>query len=440
MSGPAGTGKTLAWLAHCYKTAAKYPGARVLIVRKSRASLTDSVLVTFERDILGPNHPIFSRSRVARLNRSSYRLANGSEIVLGGMDKPDKVLSSEYDLIYVPEATDLEVTDWETLGGRLRSNAVPYQQIIGDCNPTSPQHWLYQRCQNGLTKLIPTTHRDNPAFWDSGKGDWTERGRIYLERLGRMTGARRARFLDGLWVQSEGLVFEGWDAGYHVIPRFEVPADWPRYLSIDWGYTNPFCCQFWAQDYDGRLYLTDEIYHTRKIVEDHCVEINRVLKTMPKPYLVVCDHDRGDRETFTRHCRLPTVAAIKGDNSGVQDTSERLKVQGDGLARLFCFEDTLTHPPDPNLLSESRPTRTIGEIPGYVWDPSAKKGERPINKNNHGCDAMRYMCRYLSDAGPRVTKEAVSAGEASKFAADLTRNNGWGDDSDGGSIFDRIPN
>lgn len=395
-AGPAGTGKTLAWLARCYQVCTQYPGARVLLVRKTRSSLTDSVLVTFERDILGPDHAMFRRSRVARLNRSSYQFANGSEIVLGGMDRPDKVLSSEYDLIYVPEATDLEITDWETLSGRLRSAKVPVQQLVGDCNPTSPSHWLYQRCQAGLTQLVNTTHRDNPAYWDRERGDWTDRGRQYLDRLGRLTGPRRARFLEGLWVQAEGLVFDGWDAGYHLIEPFEIPYSWPLYLSIDFGVANPFVCQFVREDPDGRLFLQREIYHTNRLVEDHAASIKEQLRTLPAPSLVVCDHDLSDRLTLERHAGISTVAADKKDVAGVQEVCERLKPGHDGQPRLAIFRGARCHAEDAELASRGKPTNTADEIPGYVWDTAAKVGERPLKRNDHGCDALRYLCRYLA--------------------------------------------
>ena len=40
----------------------------------------------------------------------------------------------------------------------------------------------------------------------------------------------------------------------HVVDPFDIPTDWSRYLSIDFGYTNPFVAQWWALDHDGRLY------------------------------------------------------------------------------------------------------------------------------------------------------------------------------------------
>ena len=67
LTGPTRTGKTRAVLHKVYTKAIEYPGLRALILRKTRASLTETTLVTFERDILGVDHPLVidgpSRSR-----------------------------------------------------------------------------------------------------------------------------------------------------------------------------------------------------------------------------------------------------------------------------------------------------------------------------------------------------------------------------------------
>src|SRR5262245_66475081 len=93
VSGPAGTGKTLAALWKLHYCATKVPGLRALITRKTRHSLTESVLVTYERNVLPLGHPVFRGA--ARASRSAYHYPNGSEIVLGGMDLASRVLSSE---------------------------------------------------------------------------------------------------------------------------------------------------------------------------------------------------------------------------------------------------------------------------------------------------------------------------------------------------------
>src|SRR3954470_8290137 len=52
LSGPAGTGKSRLWLQKLHFCAQKYAGCRLLIVRKTRGSMTQSVLVTFEKKVI----------------------------------------------------------------------------------------------------------------------------------------------------------------------------------------------------------------------------------------------------------------------------------------------------------------------------------------------------------------------------------------------------
>lgn len=414
LTGPAGTGKTLALLSRLHRTCRKYPGSRMLIVRKTRASLTESALVTFERDVLGVGHAVLSPPILRRV-RQSYAYPNGSEIIVAGMDKPDRVLSSEYDLIYVQEATELSLEDWETLLGRLRNGAMPYQQMLADCNPTTPTHWLHRRSQTKdsggtlpLLRMIPTAHRDNPRWW--ANGDWTDEGRMYLSRLDRLTGPRRKRFLEGVWSQAEGLVFEDWNPDIHLIDKFDPPRDWSRHWTVDFGFRHPFVLQCWATDPDGRMYLYREIYRTETLVEDHARMIldgigawNRVLKTHdwsqatePKPRVVLCDHDAEGRATFERHTGLKTTPADKADLAGVQEMAERLRVaKGETRPRLFICRDARMHPADASQQDAGLPTCTADEFEGYVWEEKGKK-ERPVKEHDDGMDAARYLCKHLA--------------------------------------------
>jgi phage terminase large subunit len=51
---------------------------------------------------------------------------------------------------------------------------------------------------------------------------------------------------------------------------------------------------------------------------------------------------------------------------------------------------------DQSLADSGRPTCTAEEIPGYVWAVKPGNGaglkEEPVKQNDHGCDALRYMC------------------------------------------------
>lgn len=398
LAGPAGTGKTLANLLHCLWFGETYPRARMLIVRKTRASLTESALVTWET-LLGDGHPILGHP-INRGNRHQYRFPNGSVLVTGGMDRPDKILSTEWDLVYVPEATDLSLLDWETLGGRLRAGAGPYDLLFGDCNPTTPSHWIYKRHLAGGLSLIPTTHKDNPRYWDRAAGDWTEAGRRYVvERLGRMTGARRDRFLRGLWVAAEGLVYDGYDPAVHLLPAgWTPPAHWRRVWSIDWGFRDPLVVLFWALDERGRMHLYREFYRSNVRVESVAKWCKELMTSgvEPRPSRVVADHDPENSATFTAHAGVYCEPADKADrDAGLQETQGRFDVQADGRPLIFLRPDSRCHEADAGLAAEGRPTSLMEEIAGYQWkksDPEKPKDE-PQDHDDHAMDAMRYAVR-----------------------------------------------
>ena len=398
ISGPAGTGKSLACLYKLHYLAVKVPGLRALILRKTRESLTESALVTFEEKVLHPQHLAGLAGGQRRL-RQAYQYGNGSTIVVGGLDKPGKVMSTEYDLIYVQEAIEVEEEAWEALTTRLRNYVLPFQQLIADTNPDRPTHWLKKRCDTGKTLLLDSRHEDNPFLWDGQA--WTPEGLDYLAKLDNLTGPRKQRLRFGRWVQAEGVVYDGWDAAIHVIDRFDIPADWPRYWSVDFGFTNPFVCQFWAQDHDGRLYLYREYYQSQTLVEDAAKEIRRLSENEPAPRAIICDHDAEDRATLTRHLGVDTDRADKDISPGIQAVAARLRKAGDGKPRLFVLRDSLVSR-DRVLDDQKRPCGFLEEVDGYIWDikENKKYGEEPVDKDNHAMDAARYAVFWIDGPQP----------------------------------------
>ncbi len=386
--GPAGTGKSWAWLHKLHRAALKYPGMRGLICRKTRESLTQSALVTFEDKILHP----YWRDRIARncqrRVRQSYRYPNGSEIVVGGLDKPTKIMSTEYDLAYVQEAVELLENDWESLSSRLRNGVMPYQQLAGDTNPDAPTHWLKQRIDRGQTVGLLSTHADNPAITAD-----------YLARLDALTGARYLRLRKGLWAGSEGMIYDEWDAPIHLIDPFPIPSSWRRFRSIDFGYTNPFVCQWWALDNDDRMHLYREIYWSHRKVSDHAEKI--LLMGQGEEFEAsVADHDAEDRATL-HDAGIPTYAAHKAVKPGIEAVQGRLRKAGDGRPRLFIHRNCRVEA-DPRLVEAKRPTCTAEEVEGYVWappQPNRSAKEEPLKIHDHGMDAMRYAVAHADSLG-----------------------------------------
>lgn len=232
--GAAGTGKTWGFLLALHVFSRKRPNLRILICRKTREALTESVLVTYEQEILPLTGQAHIAEGIKRRVRQSYVYPNKTEWIVGGLDKPSKVLSTSYDLAFVNESTELEEADWETLQSRIGrpDRAHPLNCLIGDTNPGDPSHWLRRRCREGRCVELTSYHKDNPGLHD-GK-DWTPAGASYLARLARLTGTRRKRLLEGLWAAGEGQWFEAFGDA-HVSADAEFRSGFPVHLAVDCG-------------------------------------------------------------------------------------------------------------------------------------------------------------------------------------------------------------
>lgn len=413
MSGPAGTGKSMGGLMKVHLAMMKYPNAKALLVRKTLVSLGATTLETWRKRIIAPSiatrEVTYYGGSVEEPAQYRYH-RNGSKVVLGGMDKPIKIMSSEYDLIFADEATEFLPQDWDAFNTRLRHGRMPYAQLIGACNPDAEHHWLKQRCNDGMTKMMESRHEDNPAYFNAD-GTLTDAGRAYIGRLDKLTGVRLKRLRYGLWVAAEGVIFESYDPALHLIDRFDPPDDWVRWWVIDFGYTNPFVLQCWAEDGDGRLYLYREIYMTGRLVEDHVKTIMNIVRRgdgtwrEPRPRAVICDHDAEDKATFERHAKISTINAHKAVKPGLQAVEARFRPAGDGRQRIYLMRDCLVER-DQTLKDAGKPTCTAEEIPSYIWakgqDGKPAK-EEPEKIDDHGCDATRYLVAERDLRGrPRV--------------------------------------
>ena len=407
LSGPAGTGKTVAVCHYLNAVLNQYPGARVLMCRKTLTSLTTGALVTYQEQILDPAFRVMFFGGSSR-EPASFKYPNGSRLVIGGLDRASKVLSSEYDIIYVNEATEATLTDWETLSTRLRANEVPYQRIIGDTNPDSPTHWIMQRAQEGKLQLLYSVHEDNPAYWDAERQEWTPKGAVYIARLENLTGVRYKRLRNGLWVAAEGQVYEEWDPAVHLIDRADLPTGWqgwPRFWAVDFGYRDPFVWGEFGVGPDDWLVLLQQIYRTGRLVQDHAADILTATQGHPRPAAIICDHDAEGRATLERHLRMKTQPAYKAISDGIQAVQQRLRREetGTGVRRpgLVIVRDGLIHNADETLVERKAPTSTADEFGGYVWNEGGgrRRGEEPVDKDNHGMDMIRYAVAHHDKIG-----------------------------------------
>lgn len=428
VDGPLGTGKSRLLLEKARAFALKYPGCRVLLLRKQRKWMTETVLVTWEQEVVlkGELMP----DRIQRASRASYRFRNGSEVVVAGLDDPQSVFSSQFDLILIFEATEVSQPTVESVDGRLRNNKAPYQQLLMDCNPSSPNHWLHVKFTTGWCRRLPMRHTDNPALFArnpdgglklgaDGEPVPTRYGRDYLARLATgLSGVRALRLLKGLWVQAEGVVYEGFDPALHVKRRADFPGWQARdqLWAVDFGFNDPFVWQQWTRWDDDTWVLTREIHLPGLLVEDAAKLILIAAAADRPPMAVVCDHDREDRATLERHLGRGTVPANKRDVlAGLNAVATRLKPGANGRPRLVVCEDSLENAPNPERLAAGSPVGFVAEIETYQWKPNkdAQGGfakDEPLDRDNHSMDACRYAVGWMDAFGARGPGAAATAG------------------------------
>lgn len=437
VSGPAGTGKSRACLEKILAVCLLTKNTRALILRKTQRSLGSTALVTWRnfviKEALETGEVVYYGG--SQQEAPQYRFKNGSTVTIGGLDNPTRVMSSEYDIIYIQEATEITITDLEYVKSRLRNWRVSFQQLIMDCNPAGDKHWLKLRCNAGTCILIESRHEDNPRLFNED-GTVTVRGAAYIAILDNLTGVRYKRLRLGLWVSAEGIIFEEFDPAYHVLDwdfdaegnRLPLPWEWDRYWAIDFGYRHPFVLKCYAHDTEEDiLYMYREIHFTQRTVEEHASQImnlvteekvttwydhfNRVDRekreivwTEPKPVAIICDHDAEGRKTFEKHTGLGTKPAIKYVNDGIDLHKMRIKNE-----KFYLMRDALVER-DQWLVDNLWPVNTEEEYAGYVWKVSSdgRIMDEPVKAYDDGMDTDRYMTMDLDFKGKaRVTMLAA---------------------------------
>ena len=364
--GPSGTGKTRAVIEKCHLICQTVPHVRILWVRATRASMTQSVLEIFEHKVLPENH--FFLNHQSREHRSMYIYPNGSEIVLGGMDKSSRIMSTEYDIIAVFEATEIKQGDWEDLTTRCRNHKLPFQQMVADCNPAHPQHWLWQGQLHGWLHRIRSRHTDNPTVTPE-----------YLARLNNLQGHRRSRLLEGLWVAAEGVVYP--DIAECFVEPYEPPAG--RLVGgMDFGYTNPFAALAGTvyNDENGNdvLYIWYERYKSKTLLSDHAA-------ALPTGHVWWADPSEPGSIIELRKAGHRVHKAKNDIMVGINACTRRIDAGG--------------------LHISNKCTALRAEVDAYRYD-EAKSSEKPIDEFNHACDAMRYLVMGV-DRGRVARQEAA---------------------------------
>ncbi len=394
LEGPAGTGKSRAVGEYLNYVAESTPGCRILIFRKTRVSLTESFLVEWENSVLWPGHPALKGP--TRAHRDKYVYPNGSEVVVGGMDNPTRLFSTQYDIAYCNEATELSEEEWQSLHRALRNWKLDYQQLLGDCNPDAPGHWLNKRCNKGITTRLKSKFEDNPSLRPE-----------YLQRLSEnLQGPQRDRLYLGLWTAAQGLVYPMFEPEIHCIFPNAVPVIRWTVASVDWGYAGAGAAQTWGVTSDHRMVLLAEAKRCMWQIDQWADVLSRWYKEY-EFVRILCDPSRPDAiDKFNDRLGFPQRGtarlAQEADNAefaGVDQVTWGLTKDHDGRPRMLFVRDSLREGRCPILDEVSKPCTVIEEFPWFVWMKAAD-GKPIKEKPEPSCpsdllDCTRYAAMYV---------------------------------------------
>ena len=245
------------------------------------------------------------------------------------------------------------------------------------CNPGSPQHWFYvewiQRHKERNALYLHFKMTDNPGL--------SEKTLARYEAM--FTGIFRQRYIDGLWVLAEGIIYPmfGKDT---IVPTIE--RKYTRYvISMDYGIQNPTAMLLWGFC-DGVWYQVDEFYHSgretnrQKTDQEYYEDLERLAGDRYIDGLII-DPSATSFITLVKQKRRFRVRQAKNDVvDGIQKTASAIQ-QGKIKVNDCC-------------------KRTIKEYGLYSWDQKADE-DRPIKDNDHAMDATRYFVNTMNILKPK---------------------------------------
>lgn len=274
--------------------------------------------------------------------------------------------------------------------------------------------------------------------WSSDPGKdakWARRAAALVDPRG-MHGAKWAQEyeLDDTAIDSER-VYWAFDRARNVVARFPVPKDWPVSLGFDFGENNPTACIMLAQDpVTNACYVFDSLYR-RKGLDTSCkAEVYEKLARhfeVALPELAVEGLDKyieravGDPAApayAAFYAMEPFPVSIIGNVDGIKTNDHEVgeKHVNDAFWPSFYHCGTYQHPRGVQATDkgdclvcgavvDARPRLLIldgaapeleDELDALVRkEPTAPGLETPevsVKTPDHACDALRYVCRFLS--------------------------------------------
>lgn len=295
----------------------------------------------------------------------------GKTIFIVGADDEraeSKIRGATFSGAYVDEATILPESVFKMLISRCVMGGA---KIFATTNPDSPFHWFYRDYldNNPDVKRWKFTLDDNPQLEEVEKE--------YLKR--QYKGIWHKRFIEGLWVQAEGAIYDFFDTAVHCI---DFAPGMPEHyiLGVDYGTANP--CAFVLLGVNRNrfpnIWVEDEYYYDSRA--------NQRQKT---------DSEYADDMIKFIQGRQPSHIYI--DPSAA---SFKLELQRRGVSGVYDAKNEVIdgirfvskNITDGTLKITRQCPNVIKEMQSYVWDSKSQKNgvDKPLKESDHALDALRY--------------------------------------------------
>jgi len=279
---------------------------------------------------------------------------------------------------YSDELTLLPEKFFKQLLNRL---SVKGSKLYGTTNPDTPSHYIYteyiidpEKLESGMVDVIHFMLDDNPNLDDEYKQFITK----------AYSGLFYKRFILGQWVMGEGAIYDMFTDECLVDDDFLLPGHFDkasRYIAIDYGTQNATVFLD-ILDTGREVYVINEWYHSGRSTG--------IQKTDSQYADELHDFIAGRR--IDRIILDPSAASFRAE---LRKRGHRIKDADnevlDGIRLVGSMFST------GQLKIHKRCKNLIREIQSYVWDtnPTEKGNEKPVKKDDHGPDALRYFCKTI---------------------------------------------
>lgn len=244
-----------------------------------------------------------------------------------------------------------------------------------NCNSDGPYHWF-------KTEWIDKQIEKNILYLHFTMDDNLSLAENIKKRYASMySGIFYQRYILGLWVVAEGIIYSMFDKEKHIVKASDYNFI-EYYVSCDYGTQNPTAFGLWGKTSDNKHVMIKEYYYSGRDtgVQKTDLEYSNDLKEFVQGYkikYVVLD---------------PSAASFKAQLR--KDGFKALPAKNSVLDGIRLVASLLT---EFKILFDESCVDTFKEFSSYVWDNEAcKKGEdKPIKDYDHSMDQVRYYCNTI---------------------------------------------